>query len=60
MFIPKINQNQYINTFNKVIDKKFRTHFQDPTRDLLDPMVEFVKVYKFKPILWDKFTHSQI
>ena len=42
MFIPKISQNQYINTFNKNIYKKVGNNVQDPTRDLLDPKVEFV------------------
>ena len=43
MFIPKISQNQYINTFNKDTYKKFRKHFQDPTIDLLDSKVEYVR-----------------
>ena len=43
MFIPKFSQNQYINTFNKDIYKRFRNKFQDPTRDLLDPKAEFVR-----------------
>ena len=29
------------NTSIKDIHKKYTKHFQDPTRDLLDPMVEF-------------------
>ena len=43
MFIPKISQNQYINTFNNDIYKKFRIYFQHPTRDILEPNVKFVR-----------------
>ena len=43
MNTPKINPNQYIITFNKDIYKKIRNSFQAPTRDLLDPKVEFVR-----------------
>ena len=46
MFILKISQNQYINTFNKDIYKKFRKHVQHSTRDLLDPKIEFVRWYR--------------
>ena len=45
MFIPKISQNQYINTFNKAIYKKLRKQFEDPTRDLLETKVE-VSVFR--------------
>ena len=33
--------NEYINSSIKDIYKKYSTHCQDPTRDLLDTMVEF-------------------
>ena len=46
MFILKISQNQYINTFKKDIYKKFRKHVQHSTRDLLDPKIEFVRWYR--------------
>ena len=36
-------ENQYINTSIKDIYKKYSKHFQDPTRVLLDPIVEFVR-----------------
>ena len=32
-------ENEYIYTSFKDIYKKYAKHFQDPTRDLLDPMV---------------------
>ena len=47
MFIPIISQNQNKNTFNKDIYKKFRKKFQDPTRDLLEP-IEFIRWCYFK------------
>ena len=37
IFIPKVNQNRYIQTVlktNKGVYKKFRKTFQDPSRDL--------------------------
>ena len=40
MFIPNINQNQYINTFNKDIYQNIRKDLKDPTKDLLDPKKE--------------------
>ena len=43
MFIPKIRQNLCINTFNKDIYKNFSKEFQDPSRELLDRSVEFVR-----------------
>ena len=35
------NQNKNISTND--IYKKYTKHFQDPARDLLDPIVEFVR-----------------
>ena len=43
MFIPKVSQNQYVNTFNNDIHKKCRKNLQDPVRDLLNPKVEFAR-----------------
>ena len=40
--MPKLSENQYINTFNKDNYKKISKNVQDPNRDLLDPKVEFV------------------
>ena len=41
--MPKVGLNQYIITFNKDIYKKYSKQFQDPTRDLLESIVEFVR-----------------
>ena len=41
--ILKINTYIYIYTYIKDIYQKYSKHFQAPTRDLLDPMVELVR-----------------
>ena len=38
-------ENLHINTSIKDIYKKYTKLFQNPTRHLLDPMVEFIPVY---------------
>ena len=58
MFIPKLSLNQYINTFNKQIYKKFRKTFQDPTRDLLDLSVEFVHRCRYFELESLKYLHN--
>ena len=41
--MPKISQNQYINTSNKDIYKKMRKNVQGPTRLILDLKLEFIR-----------------
>ena len=50
MFILKISKNLYINTFSNDNYKKFRKHCQEPTRDLLAPKDEFVRILDRTPL----------
>ena len=53
-------ENYYINTSIKGIYKKYTKHFQDPTRDLLDPMVEFVRCCLYLELEPHQFLHNEM
>ena len=60
MFITKISQYQYINTFNKDIFIKFRKRFQSPTRNVLDAKVEFVCWCPYFELKTLKYLHKEM
>ena len=53
-------ENEYISTSLKDIYKKYSKPFQDPTRDLLDPMVEFVCWYPYFELEPLKSLHNEM
>ena len=53
-------KNEYINTSIKNIYKKYTKYFQDPTSDLLDPMIEFVRWSEYLQLETLKFLHNEM
>ena len=49
-----------INTSIKDIYKKYTKHFWDPTSNLLDPMVEFVRWCLYLELEHLKFLHNEM
>ena len=60
MFIPKISQNHYLNTFNKDVYKIFRNNFRDRPKDQLDPRVEFVRLCPYFELETLKFLYKEM
>ena len=53
-------ENEYINTSITDIYKKYTKHFQDPTRELFDPMVEFIRWCPYLELERLKFWHIEM
>ena len=60
MFIRKKIETEYINTSIQDIYKKYTKNFQNPTRDQLDPMVEFVRWWPYIELEPHKFLHNEM
>ena len=53
-------ENEYISTSIKDIYKTCSKHFEDPTTELLDPMVEFVRWCPHRELKPLKFLHNEM